>query len=223
MVVSSAVSSQAAEHGWISMFDGKSLTGWGGTDMSYWSVQDGLLTGEVTKDHPSEHSYWLQWQGEQVGDFEMKAKFKISGDDLANSGIQFRSTFTENGTHANGYQADITLGPNWVGLLYDEGTGRTFIAMRGEKAVVDEDGKKTITKIGDSDALYQIFRRDDWNDYTVIARGHDLKAIINGHLMSEVIDNDKKNFHPTGWIALQIHHGTIMKVQFKDIFLKKYN
>ena len=37
----------AAEEGWISMFDGKTLNGWKATELpENWAVEDGVLTGK---------------------------------------------------------------------------------------------------------------------------------------------------------------------------------
>jgi hypothetical protein len=190
--------------------------------MSYWTVEDGALTGTVSAEHPNPYSRWIVWQGAEVGDCELKLKFRIEGTAEANSGIQFHSTYDKEQTHARGYQADLVRDPKWMGLLYEEGTVRKILAHRGEKTVIDGDGRRNTTKFADSEKLFHFFKLDGWNEYRVIARGHDLKAIINGHLMSEVIDNDGNYLHTTGWIGLQLHHGPPMKIQFKDIFLKKY-
>jgi hypothetical protein len=109
-----------------------------------------------------------------------------------------------------------------MGLLYEEGSERKILAHRGEKTIFDEAGNRDTRKFADADKLFSVFKLDDWNEYRVVARGNDMKAFINGHLMSEVVDNDKKFLQTTGWIGLQLHHGPPMKVQFKDILLKKY-
>jgi hypothetical protein len=208
--------------GFVSIFDGKTLNGWSTADMSYWSVEDGALTGIVSDAHPNPYSRWIVWQGGQVGDFELTLKFRIMGTVDANSGIQFRSTYDKDQTHAHGYQADMVRDPKWMGCLYEEGSVRKILAQRGEITVFDAVGNRDTKTVGDAAKLFQYFKLDDWNDYRVIARGNDMKAIINGHLMSEVIDNDKKFLQTTGWIGLQLHHGPPMKVQFKEIMLKKY-
>jgi hypothetical protein len=212
----------AGGSGFVSIFDGKTLTGWSTADMSYWSVEDGALTGTVSAEHPNPFSRWIVWQGGEVGDFELKLKFRILGTVDANSGLQFRSTYDANQTHARGYQADLVRDPKWMGLLYEEGTVRKVLAHRGEKTVIDAAGTRDTQTFADAAKLFQYFKLDGWNEYRVIARGNEMKAIINGHLMSEVIDNDKKFSQATGWIGLQLHHGPPMKVQFKDIFLKKF-
>ena len=112
----------AQEFGFIRIFDGKTLNGWSAPDMSYWSVEEGAITGRATREHPNPKSRWLVWQGGEVGDFELKLKFRIYGTVEANSGVQFRTVFSSENTHASGYQADLVRDPVWMGLIYDEGT-----------------------------------------------------------------------------------------------------
>jgi hypothetical protein len=126
----------------------------------------------------------------------------------------------------NGYfmddQADLVRDPPLKGLSYDEGAGRQVLAHRGEKTVIDEGGHRKTKQFAEPGRLGKAIKLESWNEYLVIARGNHLQAIINGQLMSEVIDYDKENFHNSGWIGLQLQGGSPMKVQFKDIVLKKY-
>src|ERR1051325_5793323 len=79
----------AAEAGgeFKSIFNGKDLTGWDGNP-KFWSVKDGALTGQTTKENPTPHNTFLIWRDGKVDDFELRLKFKIVG---GNSGIQYRS------------------------------------------------------------------------------------------------------------------------------------
>ena len=45
--------------------------------------------------------------------------------------------------------------------------------------------------------------------------------MINGMMMSEVIDNQSSKAQAAGILALQLHAGPPMVVQFKDIRLKE--
>src|SRR5262245_60628087 len=76
------------EEDFVSMFNGKDLSGWEGSP-GWWHVRDGLLVAESTPEKPCERSHYLYWRGGQPQDFEMRASYRIHGD--ANSGIQFRS------------------------------------------------------------------------------------------------------------------------------------
>ncbi len=94
--------------GFKPIFDGKTLKGWKAPNMSYWSVEDGAITAESTKENPCKSNQFLVWQGGDVADFELKAKFRLAGN-RGNSGIQFRSKIDKNGMGI-GYQADILPG-----------------------------------------------------------------------------------------------------------------
>lgn len=209
-------------HEFKQIFDGKSLENWSNPDMSYWSVVNGTLIGRSSPEHPAARNQYLVWKGGEVTDFELKLKFGLSGGMKANSGIQFRSQFSADATETTGYQADIALESQFMGCLYDEGTGRKILAGRGEKAIIDEFGNRESGRFADAGRLYKVLRLDDWNDYHLIVRGNHFQAFINGHLMSEVIDTEKKHFHPAGRLALQVHAGQSTEVKFKDIFLKPY-
>ncbi len=213
----------ASAQGFTNIFDGKKLESWSNPNMRFWFLEDGEITGRSTVEEPATENQYLVWQGGEIGDFELKLKFRISGDGRANSGIQFRSRFSEEGTHATGYQADIALDPQWLGCLYDEGTGRRLLAGRGEKTVIDEYGNRETVKFADRDKLFKILRPADWNVYHIIARGNHIQAIINGQLMSEVIDTERGNSHPTGGLALQLHSGLSTEVKFRDIFLRDFS
>src|SRR6187401_1102544 len=94
--------------GFQAIFDGKTLEGWSGND-KFWSVKDGCITGQTTEDNKTSGNTFLIWK-DQVGDFELRLKFKIVG---GNSGIQYRSF--DKGNHVvHGYQADIDSGDQYI-------------------------------------------------------------------------------------------------------------
>jgi hypothetical protein len=200
------------------IFDGKTLEGWKAPDMSCWSVENGAITARSTEQHPVTANQFLAWQLGELDDFELKLKYRITGTNEANSGIQIRSQIAPDG-HAVGYQADIDLAGNWAGALYDEHR-RGMLAQRGQKAVIDADGKITHTAIGDAAALLTNIKKDDWNEYHIVARACHIILSINGKVTAEVFDSIKQcDF--AGKLALQLHAGPPMSVQFKDIRLKR--
>ena len=206
------------------IFDGKTLAGWKAPDMSYWSVAtdeegEGVITGRSTKEHPVKSNQFLAWHPGEVADFELKLKYRIRGTRAANSGIQFRSRIAKEG-HAVGYQADIDLAGGWTGALYDE-RGRGVLARRGQKIVIAADGKRTSTSIGDAKALWANIKKDGWNEYHITARGSHLVLKINGKVTAEVIDDHERDQDLSGSLALQLHTGPPMTVQFKDIRLRR--
>ena len=119
-----------------------------------------------------------------------------------------------------GYQADIHHGPRWTGICYDE-HGRKVLADRGQSVVVEAGEKPTVVKqFASRDELMQSIDLSGWNEYHIIAKGNRMIHKINGVRMSEVLDNDGAERDLEGLIGLQIHRGTPVKVEFKDIRLK---
>ncbi|MHC4726182.1 MAG: family 16 glycoside hydrolase [Planctomycetota bacterium] len=201
------------------IFDGKTLNGWKSPNMSYWSVQDGTITARSSRQNPAKKNQFLVWQLGELDDFELKLKYRISGAQSANSGIQIRSHIAEEG-HAVGYQADIDLAGRYAGALYDE-HARGMLAQRGQKTIIGSDGKMTHSPLGDSDALMNNIKKDDWNEYHIIAHGSRIVLKVNNLVTAEVLDGDRKNADRSGELALQLHSGPSMTVQFKDIQLKR--
>ncbi|MBC7854212.1 MAG: DUF1080 domain-containing protein [Pirellulaceae bacterium] len=200
--------------GFHPLFNGKTLEGWEGNE-KFWSVKDGTITGQTTADNKTDGNTFLIWKDE-VGDFELRLKFKIVG---GNSGIQYRSF--DKGNHVvHGYQADIDSGDQYIGILYEEGR-RAILAERGNKVEITEKGeKKVIGKTEDSAAILKEIKKEDWNEYVIIAKGNHLVQKINGHTTVDVTDNEKEKSAASGILALQLHAGPPMMVQFKNIELK---
>jgi hypothetical protein len=199
-----------------SLFNGKDLEGWQG-NMQYWSVQDGAITGTTTADKPLSHNTFLVWQGGEVRNFELRLKYRIVN---GNSGIQYRSKLLDPQRFiVGGYQADIDASPRYSGILYEE-RGRGILAERGESVRINADGSKDIVgTLGDRDALQAKIKREDWNEYRIVAKDNHLQHYINGTLMSEAVDLQKEKAAASGILALQLHQGPPMVVQFKDIEL----
>jgi hypothetical protein len=216
-----------AEPGFTSLFNGKDLTGWEGNP-DLWSVRDGAITG-VTKAEPKlTHNTFLVCTNGEVSDFELRLSYRIVN---GNSGIQYRSKVRGKGAFGpivGGYQADFEAGKTYSGILYEEG-GRGILAQRGQKTVIKDDpdkpGKHKIEVVGDtgktSAELQAAIRNEDWNDYVVIARGNRLQHFINGNLTADVTDEQAGRAAKSGILALQIHVGPPMTVQFKNARIKK--
>lgn len=208
-----------AQEDWQPIFDGKTLAGWDG-DPKFWSVEDGALTGTTTKDNATKGNTFALWTGGEPGDFELKLKYKIVG---GNSGIQYRSFKLEKGSdrwRVGGYQADIDSGDTYSGILYGE-QFRGILANRGLITTLGEDGKPTtVGTLGDSKAIQARIKKDDWNEYHIIAKGNHFKHFINGVQTAECTDNDTDARRNDGLLGLQLHAGPPMKVMFKDIHMK---
>ncbi|HEX6984469.1 MAG TPA: DUF1080 domain-containing protein, partial [Planctomycetaceae bacterium] len=208
----------AADDGFEPIFDGDSLDGWDGNP-KFWSVEDGAITGRTTAENPTKGNTFLIWRKGEVGDFELKLEYKIVG---GNSGIQYRSKEVPNEKWViAGYQADIDSGDTFSGINYDE-RGRGILAQRGQKTVVKDDGKPEVAEqIGDTKELQSKIRKEDWNEYHVIADAFTFTHKINGQVMSVVTDNDGDAREESGLLALQLHAGPPMTVQFRNVRLKR--
>ena len=207
-----------ADEGFVSIFDGKTLEGWDGNP-ELWRVEDGAIVGQTTKEKPTKGNTFAIWKGGEVGDFILRAKFKIEG---GNSGIQYRSKDKGNWV-VNGYQADIDSTGRYMGILYEEG-GRGILAERGSTVVIPAGGKPQVqkeNKAADAKEVLSSLKKGDWNDYEIVAQGNRLVQKINGLVTVDVTDNDEAKRAMSGILALQLHAGPPMKVQFKDIQLKK--
>jgi hypothetical protein len=210
------------------IFNGKDLTGWKGLD--FWSVKDGAIVGQSTPEHPIPFNTFLVYQGSQPGDFELTCKFRISSQNdkkFSNSGIQYRSKLVGDPKDCvlSGYQADMEVGKNYTGMLYEE-KARGILCQRGQKVVIKEgsDPKKPTIEVtgslGTKEELLAFIDQDGWNEYKIIAKGNHLQHFINGHQTVDVIDETKEGAK-SGLIGLQMHKGGAMTVEFKDLMLKE--
>jgi hypothetical protein len=203
-------------NGFVSIFNGKDLTGWDAKP-GWWSVEDGALMAQSTPDKPCKECNYIIWTGGKPGDFELTADFKLSLQ--GNSGIQIRSETRPN-WDTFGYQADMTGDGGLVGFIYHHKRG--MIVGCGQKAVIAADGKKTDESLGDpAELIKKNYKKGEWNTYRIVCRGPEISLYINGVRMSQVTDNHATEAASKGIIALQMHPGEPMKVQFKDIRLKK--
>jgi hypothetical protein len=202
----------------ITIFDGKTFSGWK-ADTSVWHIENGCFVGEVTPSKQIQTNSFLIYTNSQVGNFEFKAKFKISKG--GNSGVNYRSEELTDIPYAlKGYQADIDGENVYTGQNYEE-RGRGFLAMRGQNAVINNSTDPFIIKsIGNSDSLKSKIIVDDWNEIHLIVKGNNMKHYINGILMSETTDNDTSNSKLSGLIGLQVHVSKEMKVAYKNIQIK---
>ncbi len=198
--------------GFVPLFDGKTLQGWKAADMSWWSVEEGAITGKITKEKPCKDNQYLFSEVGEMKDFELKLVHRIRSPHRVNCGFQYRSEHYQ-GDDCKGYQIDNNL-PNMI-RLYDE-FGRHTLAHRGQRTVFDSSGKKTTTEIPEAQGE-PWFELTEWHEYHLICRGPKLTLLVNGRLVGEVIDNDPENHDLAGLFALQLHSGPPMTVQFKDI------
>jgi hypothetical protein len=188
------------DDGFEEIFDGKSLNGWSGKSQ-FWSIRDGAITGQTTDQNPTDSNTFLIFRN-NVADFELRWKVKISS---GNSGVQYRS-IEMNDFVVHGYQADIDPTERYL----------------GDKVEIGEDGNNVVVgKTNDPQKIARAVRWGDWNDYRVTAMGNRFVQEINGLQTVDVIDKENGKARAEGVLALQLHAGPPMLVQFKEIQLKR--
>lgn len=212
------------EPGFQRIFDGTTLTGWDG-DPTYWRVEDGSLVGEITPATVIKSNTFIIWRGGKPKDFELKLDYRISPE--GNSGINYRSVVIPDPvTPANkfamrGYQCDLDGRKRYPGNNYEE-KGRLFLAVRGQMTrVVGGRPPVLVSTLGDPNELAQLVT-DDWNAVHLVVRGNMLTHIINGRVMSVVVDDDVPNRPVDGLLGVQVHVGPPMKVEYRNIRLKNW-
>jgi hypothetical protein len=192
---------------------GGGLRGWAG-DAKYWSVKKGVLTG-ITDGTLKANSF-LTWKGSTIRNFDLRVQVRVTPG--GNSGIQYRSRMRPDlGLYAaSGYQCDVvTKNPNYNGMLYEE-KGRRILAHTGEKVTVDEQGRSWIT----GKMPVKEFAAGEWHEYRVLVRGNHHQHWIDGHPTADLIDFDEKGRSLDGVLAVQVHTGPAMTVEYKEFRIK---
>jgi hypothetical protein len=182
-----------ASEGFQLLFDGRDLGKWDG-DPRLWKVDGGVIVGSTDGVEPLKGNTFLIYRGERFKDFELRLEMKLRNH---NSGVQFRSEALD-GWVVKGLQADAAQNA-WWGSIYDE-KGTRGVIVNGWK------GK------GET-----VVRASDWNDYWIQCKGEDIRVTLNGMVTSELHGETPKD----GVIALQLHAGPAMRVEVKNIRVRK--
>jgi len=177
----------------VSLFDGKTLTGWN-CPVSKFRVEDGAI---VTSAETREGANHYLLTDKQYGDFELTLKVKMRG---GNSGIYFRSHREPGTVDAHGYQCDV--GHSLWGTLYDE---------RGTRII-------GVSKF----SMPPGFDPNDWVDCRIRCVGPRIQYWLNGHKTLDYIEEDSQ-IPQKGSVGLQFHSWSAhaFKVWFKDIQIKE--
>jgi hypothetical protein len=191
---------QEKADGFVLLFNGTDLTGWEG-DPALWSVQNGAIVG-LSDGHPFTVNTFLIHKG-TFANFILKGDIKLRNH---NSGIQFRSVQLPGaGWMVKGLQADASeVGPEksaW-GNLYDE-------RGRGRNAMKTPDEGWLIAK--------NLVHHQDWNTYEILADGDHIRFTFNGVVTIDMHDHETMS----GIIALQLHAGEPMRVEFRNLKIKQ--
>ena len=202
LIVASLVTGCATvfkQAGTISLFDGKSFSGWEG-NKDFFRIEDGsIVAGRLNEKIPNNEFLCTTSEYEN---FELKLKFKVVGSSNANAGVQFRTKRIPNHHEVIGFQADI--GQNYWGALYDESRRRKMLAG---PSVED---------------IPKIANLKGWNDYRIRARGDHIELFLNGHKTVDYVEEDR-SIAKSGIIGLQVHAGPACEIWYKDIEITQYS
>jgi len=188
-ILISCISLSAQSARWEPLFNGKDLAGWHTLPGGKWEVVDGIIKGTSEK---TEKNHGLLVTDKIYKNFILRAKFKVTKGD---SGLYFRVQKTNTKVAVKGFQAEVDNSKQ-VGGLY-ETAGRAW------------------TKEPDPKVISKVYQAGQWNQMTITAVGDDITVSLNGLVVTELL-GDKKCLKQ-GHIALQLHSGQEMYVEFKDI------
>lgn len=177
---------------WITLFNGKDLSGWTNIGNEKWSVEDGTIHGvAVTKEYG-----YLQTD-KNYKDFHLALKFKCEGN--GNSGVFFHVAFkpgTADVSQGLQFEIDCTLMQHTAGIY---GDGRGWVVWPSPENEI-------------------VVRRSEWNEYLLKVEGNHYMARLNGVPMLDFTDPNPKSFD--GPIALQLHAGGKGDMRFRDIYIR---
>jgi hypothetical protein len=119
-----------------------------------------------------------------------------------------------------GPQMDISGDNGYTGQYYHSGAQPRFIEAARSQVIEANPGRNVLLgSTGDIEGLSGFINLNGWNQVHIIARGHTIIHMVNGHVMAVYIDNDPQRFRPNGVIAVQIEGtGTI---SYRNIYLKQ--
>lgn len=96
--------------------------------------------------------------------------------------------------------------------------GRGVLAKPDAKIQIKEKADPTGT-LGKPGEILAGLKTSDWNEYRIAAKGGVLQLFVNGKQTVEV-DDHSKAAAKSGVLALQLHAGPPMMVQFREVVLK---
>jgi len=185
---------------WVSLFDGKTLTGWKPSTVgkATYTVVDGAIRGETVEG--STNTFLLS--EEQYGDFELE--FEVKVHDSLNSGVQIRSrekseadlAASGNGgkpatdlARFYGPQIEIEASPGQAGYIYGEATGLGWLSPEPK----------------DDAHSHNHVKNGEWNQFRVVAKGSRIQTFINGIAVADLTQEEVYKSHPKGHLGLQVH------------------
>jgi hypothetical protein len=184
------VNNKPTGKGWVDLLS--SSEEWN-FESAFWSLTNHVLHGSMGNEKEHHYSYTKK----TYGDFELLVSIKAVGDDDVNSGVCVRINPTS-WDDAPGYQVD--LGKGYWGSLWEE--------RRGDM----------IQKYPDSLAM-KVARKNDWNEYYIIAKGHHIQAWLNGVKTIDIVHEAGFAEGKIGFQLCHMHNPTMVDV--KALFIRE--
>lgn len=184
----------------LSLFDGRTLSGWEG-NTNVWRVRDGAIVGGSLRGNPQNEFLATT---RPYTNFILRLEYRMVGTEgFTNGGVQVRSRRIANPPNEmSGYQADIESG--WSGSLYDESRRNRMLAT------------------ADKQLVRRIEKHGDWNRYEVRCEGRRIRIFLNGERTIDYTENDPAiPLH--GLIALQIHGNNKAEAHYRALTVEELN
>ena len=175
----------------VSLFNGKDLTGWTIHGTEKWYVENGELICESGPDK----QYGYLSTDKSYFNFELIVQFKLEAN--GNSGVFIRSGIE--GTKISGWQVEVAPPEQHTGGIY-ESYGRGWLVQP------EPENEKML-------------KADDWNTMRILVNNDEITTWLNNKKM--VYLKDEKIGSGKGFIALQIHDGGGIKVRWKGLIIKE--
>jgi type 1 glutamine amidotransferase len=198
---------QAADNGWISLFDGKTLDGWKASESpGTFSVEDGKLVVHGKRSHLF---YTGPVNGANFKNFEFEADVMTTPG--SNSGIYFHTTYQPDNWPGKGYECQVntthsdrkkTGGLYGVQDVIDNAPSKDgqwfhyYIKVVGKHVVIKIDGKTTVNWI-EPEGWSRGGRKVDAGTFAL--QGHDPKSLVYyKNIKAKPLPNDTTD----GWMPL---------------------
>lgn len=192
---------------------GNRMRNWVG-DPKYWSKKDGVLIGKT--DGTLKMNRFVAWKVATIRNFDLRVQVRLTAG--GNSGILYRGTSRPDlGLDVvTGYQCNVVANTaQFNGMLYEE-KGRRMLSRTGEKVIVNTDGQPWV--IGNFPV--QKFAPGQWHEYRLLVEANRHRHWINGNSTADLIDLDEKGRAMEGVLAMQVHVGPAMTIEYKEMRIK---
>jgi hypothetical protein len=119
-----------------------------------------------------------------------------------------------------GPQADFDAANQWPGSYYEQSSPRFIASAPGYVTLGLPGGQRvTLATLHDQATRDSWFKKNDYNQFLLVAKGNTIAQYMNGHLMSLFIDDDPDLFLPSGKIGIEVE--ATGGYWTKNIYLKR--